>query len=753
MKLHRVIALVSAVALAQLPLRGIASDRVIVYPQENPGSTQTSLMQRYPRIAIGNFIRDMLGTSNASGVYTNMTISPVGGLFVSVGPTTANKDGTIYQLGASDTNPVPVNVTPQLAADPTVIMLQGILSAASSQIGPIAVPGTVAQSQYTLIEAQVQSVDTNPLQELFVSPAGGQSYQTVNTDRTDAIVFQAKAGTAGTSPTVPTTDVGWVSIGTILVPYGTSTITSGMIAASTPFAGFTSANGTLTSVTASAPLASSGGTTPNITVTAPISAAYGGTGLSTVTLNSVLLGNGTSALQSVAPGTAGNVLISNGTTWTSAAGGAAGVSSFSAGTTGLTPSTATTGAITLAGTVATGSGGTGLTSFTSGGALYATSTSALTTATLPVASGGTGVTTASGASSLVLRDTNANVTANNLSTNVTSTTSAGATTTLTAASAANQVLTGSANQTFTLPNGTTLPNGIAYNFYNNSTASLTINNNGGTGLYTIPAGGNLLAILTSNGTSNGTWDLLPLAPSNATWGTGGLTVYGAILTGAVLTSGQIVPGNSGTYGTASIYSGNGTPAFSAPAGSLFLSYSGTGGALAYYNSSAAGTSGTSWTAIGTGGGGGGAVYPAPSASPFPFGCQYNTTLPTVTTGNTAQIQCDSNSRPIMNAVISVASPLPVMATSVARTATAGSITAGGTAQNWATAGAIQHGCLIQDTSSALEYIRMDGSAASTSSLQLAANGGLYQCPITGLPTTSVSIYGATTGQTFYEEIW
>jgi hypothetical protein len=43
-------------------------------------------------------------------------------------------------------------------------------------------------------------------------------------------------------------------------------------------------------------------------------------------------------------------------------------------------------------TVGTGYGGTGLTSFTSGGAVYATSTSALTTGTLPVTAGGTGQT-------------------------------------------------------------------------------------------------------------------------------------------------------------------------------------------------------------------------------------------------------------------------------------------------------------------------------------------------------------------------
>jgi len=48
-------------------------------------------------------------------------------------------------------------------------------------------------------------------------------------------------------------------------------------------------------------------------------------------------------------------------------------------------------------TIATGYGGTGLTTFTSGGAVYATSSSALTTGTLPITSGGTGQTTASAA--------------------------------------------------------------------------------------------------------------------------------------------------------------------------------------------------------------------------------------------------------------------------------------------------------------------------------------------------------------------
>lgn len=74
----------------------------------------------------------------------------------------------------------------------------------------------------------------------------------------------------------------------------------------------------------------------------------------------------------------------------------AAVSSFQTSLSGLTPSTSTTGAVTLAGTLGTSSGGTNLTSFTSGGAVYATSTSALTTGTLPVASGGTGAATLTG---------------------------------------------------------------------------------------------------------------------------------------------------------------------------------------------------------------------------------------------------------------------------------------------------------------------------------------------------------------------
>lgn len=57
--------------------------------------------------------------------------------------------------------------------------------------------------------------------------------------------------------------------------------------------------------------------TANVTGTLPV--ANGGTGAATLTANNVVLGNGTSAVQFVAPSTAGNLLTSNGTSWVSQA--------------------------------------------------------------------------------------------------------------------------------------------------------------------------------------------------------------------------------------------------------------------------------------------------------------------------------------------------------------------------------------------------------------------------------------------------
>jgi hypothetical protein len=76
------------------------------------------------------------------------------------------------------------------------------------------------------------------------------------------------------------------------------------------------------------------GLTTNVTGTLPV--ANGGTGAATLTANNVLLGNGTSALQAVAPGSSGNILTSNGTTWQSTAPAGGGVTSLNGQTGAIT---------------------------------------------------------------------------------------------------------------------------------------------------------------------------------------------------------------------------------------------------------------------------------------------------------------------------------------------------------------------------------------------------------------------------------
>jgi len=80
--------------------------------------------------------------------------------------------------------------------------------------------------------------------------------------------------------------------------------------------------GTTASAAKTALSAASSGANSDITsltgLTTALSVAQGGTGRATITSNNLLVGNGTSAVSLLAAGTAGNVLTSDGTTWSSA---------------------------------------------------------------------------------------------------------------------------------------------------------------------------------------------------------------------------------------------------------------------------------------------------------------------------------------------------------------------------------------------------------------------------------------------------
>lgn len=156
--------------------------------------------------------------------------------------------------------------------------------------------------------------DNDSTQDVTIKDGAGTTFELLVPGGYHNFVLEQNSTVAGTwlrYSSVPST-VEWgtnsLALATTVISGGTwqgGTIQSGY--GGTGLTTFGAANYALYSTSASTLTA---GTLP---------VAAGGTGSTTLTANNVLLGNGTSALQTVAPGTLGNVLTSDGTTWTSAA--------------------------------------------------------------------------------------------------------------------------------------------------------------------------------------------------------------------------------------------------------------------------------------------------------------------------------------------------------------------------------------------------------------------------------------------------
>lgn len=121
-----------------------------------------------------------------------------------------------------------------------------------------------------------------------------------------------------TSPSLTTPNLGTPSAATLTNATGLPIVngTTGTLTVARGGTGATTLTGVVKGNGTSAFTAGTVALATEVSGTLPV--ANGGTGATTLTANNVILGNGTSAVQVVAPGASGNILTSNGTTWTSA---------------------------------------------------------------------------------------------------------------------------------------------------------------------------------------------------------------------------------------------------------------------------------------------------------------------------------------------------------------------------------------------------------------------------------------------------
>ena len=247
-----------------------------------------------------------------------LTLPTTGTLSGTWGDTVNNAISQIVDVAVAGTQTISTD------ADITLTLTTG--TAASTGL-------TANSSQYAVLLWTAGGTATRTI----TVPAQSKTYVVINkTSSTQSILVKAATGTgvtvaAGTRAIIAWDGVNFVNVGGGSAAGSNTQVqfnSSGAFGASAnlTFDGTTlTANDIIdSSLTASKPVFTNG--SKNLVSTGTLGVDQGGTGLTTLTANNVILGNGTSTPNFVAPGSNGNVLVSNGTTWTSAAPAASGVS-------------------------------------------------------------------------------------------------------------------------------------------------------------------------------------------------------------------------------------------------------------------------------------------------------------------------------------------------------------------------------------------------------------------------------------------
>ena len=140
-----------------------------------------------------------------------------------------------------------------------------------------------------------------------VSITGG----TINSTTQNASTYNNVTVNGGTINGVSLSNITYGGLGTMSTQNANAVAITGGTVNSVAHTG-----GSINNMTIGATTANTGAFT-TITTTSPINVAYGGTGLANLTAGYLVSGNNVSQAVLIAPGTSGNVLVSNGTAWSS----------------------------------------------------------------------------------------------------------------------------------------------------------------------------------------------------------------------------------------------------------------------------------------------------------------------------------------------------------------------------------------------------------------------------------------------------
>ena len=255
-------------------------------------------------------------------------------------PVEGELDGTwgdVVNYGITDYVDIAVAGTLTLNGDGAVTLANTAGDSAGTNIGS-------TTAQYAIIKITGTLTTT----KVITAPSTSKTYIVDNAATGGVVTFKASGQTGvsvavGEKCTVYYNGTDYVKVASSVTDGvtsvgGTGTVNGITLTGTVTSTGNLTLGGTLSGVnlasqvTGTLPIANGGtGTTSttfanlttNVTGTLPV--GNGGTGAATLTANNVLLGNGTSALQVVAPGSSGNVLTSDGTTWSSQTPAASGI--------------------------------------------------------------------------------------------------------------------------------------------------------------------------------------------------------------------------------------------------------------------------------------------------------------------------------------------------------------------------------------------------------------------------------------------